>query len=156
MGAITWKVFYLSCSNLLCMLLISSSWTSLIMARKKIKMADLDFMSKIYPCGRNNFKFNIGGGLLSSVLLFFNSAAFYFDWNLWKKHTVWFIQFRTSSSTRFELSLIMLIYNLKIFVVKVRVKQCYQRDIPSCSHWWLQLWCKKIFWYIFTSLCFTW
>ena len=39
-GAITSKVFHVSSSNLLCMLLISSFWTSSIMAEKKFKMAD--------------------------------------------------------------------------------------------------------------------
>ena len=33
-GAITWKIFHIFSSNLLCMLLISSSWTSSIMAEK--------------------------------------------------------------------------------------------------------------------------
>ena len=41
---------------------------------KKIKMADLlrffSFYVNNLTCGRNNFKFNNGGGLLSSVLLF--------------------------------------------------------------------------------------
>ena len=59
---ITWKVFHLSCSNLLCMLLISSSRTNSITA--------LHFTSIIWPCGRNNFKFNSGGRVMSSVLLF--------------------------------------------------------------------------------------
>ena len=43
------------------------------MAEKKIQNAQFIaiFMSIIWPCGRNNdFKFNNGGGLLSSVLLF--------------------------------------------------------------------------------------
>ena len=64
---------------LLCMLLISSSWTSSIMAMKKIKMASLVRFVPFYfnnltlwtRCGRNNnFKFNNGGRLLSNVLLF--------------------------------------------------------------------------------------
>ena len=38
---LSWKVFHVSSSNLLCMLLISSSRTSSIMAEKEIKMADL-------------------------------------------------------------------------------------------------------------------
>ena len=40
-GAISLKVFHISSSNWLCMLLISSAWTSSIMAEKKKKMADL-------------------------------------------------------------------------------------------------------------------
>ena len=54
MGAITWKVFHISSSNLLCMLLISSSWTSSIMAKKNSKWliyCDFShFTSIIWPC----------------------------------------------------------------------------------------------------------
>ena len=58
-------VFHVSSSNLLCMLLITSSRTSSIMAGKKIKMADLLSFFAFYVN-----KFNNGGGLLLSVLLF--------------------------------------------------------------------------------------
>ena len=53
---------------------MACSRTSSIMAEEKIKMVDLllflHFTSIILPCGRNNFKFNDSGGLLSSVLFF--------------------------------------------------------------------------------------
>ena len=59
-GAITWKVFHVSFSNLLCMLLMTSSRTSLIMAEKKKKWpiyCDFShFTSIIWPCGRDNLK----------------------------------------------------------------------------------------------------
>ena len=57
-------------SNLLCMLLMTSSRTSWGMAGKKIKMSDLlrFFTSINWP--RWRVKFTNGGGLLSSVLLF--------------------------------------------------------------------------------------
>ena len=51
--------FHLSCSNVFCMLLVTSSRTSSIMA-EKIEMPDLlhfpHFTSIILPCGCNNFK----------------------------------------------------------------------------------------------------
>ena len=44
------------------------------MAEKKIRMANLlwilTFMLIIWPCGCDNLKFNNGGGLLSSAVLF--------------------------------------------------------------------------------------
>ena len=73
--AITWRfLMYRSCQNLLCMLLISSSRISSIMAEKNSKWPIYcDFghcMWIIRHCGHDNFKFNNGGGLLSSALLF--------------------------------------------------------------------------------------
>ena len=60
MGAITWKVFHVSFSNLLFMLLMTSSRTSSIMAGKKKKLPiywDFShFTSIIWPCGRDNLK----------------------------------------------------------------------------------------------------
>ena len=47
-GAITWKVFHVSSSNLLCRLLISSSWKSSEKAEKQSKMADLLRFSAFY------------------------------------------------------------------------------------------------------------
>ena len=58
-GAISWKVSYISSSNWLCMLLISSSWTSSIMAEKKKWPIYCDFShftSIIWSCGRENLK----------------------------------------------------------------------------------------------------
>ena len=59
-AAITWKVFHVYFPNVLCMLLMTSSRTSSIMAEKKIKMADYcvfsHFTSIILPCGRDNLK----------------------------------------------------------------------------------------------------
>ena len=56
----TWKVFHVSFPNLFCMLLMTTSRTSSIMAEKKFKMADLldfsPFTSIIWPCGRDNLK----------------------------------------------------------------------------------------------------
>ena len=59
MGAKTWKVFHISSSNWFCILLISSSWTSSIMAEKKKWPIYCDFShftSIIWPCGRDNLK----------------------------------------------------------------------------------------------------
>ena len=59
MGAITWKVFHISFSNLLCMLLMTSSRTSTIMAGKKKWPIYCDFShftSIIWPCRRDNLK----------------------------------------------------------------------------------------------------
>ena len=59
-GVMTWKVFNVSCSNLLYMLLINSSRASLIMAEKKFKMADLLWFFAFYcnnlTCVRDNLK----------------------------------------------------------------------------------------------------
>ena len=57
---ITWKGFHISFSNLLCMLLMTSSRTSSIMAEKKKKWpiyCDFShFTSIIWPCGRDKLK----------------------------------------------------------------------------------------------------
>ena len=68
------------------MLLISSSQTSSIMAEKISKCpiyCDFSHFTSIScPCGRNkNFKFNNGGGLLLSVLLFYFQTKFHLDGN---------------------------------------------------------------------------
>ena len=64
-GAITWKVIYISFPIFLCMLLMTSSRTSSMMA------------DKIWRCRRDNFKFNNGGGLMSSVLLLLYRSLFF-------------------------------------------------------------------------------
>ena len=58
-GAITWKVFHISFLNLLCMLLMTSSRTSSIMAEKKKWPIYCDFShftSLIWPCERDKLK----------------------------------------------------------------------------------------------------
>ena len=59
-GAITWKVFHVTSSNLLCMLLISRSRTTSIMAERNSKWPIncnfMHFTSIIWPCGRDIWK----------------------------------------------------------------------------------------------------
>ena len=75
-GAVTWKGLYVASSNLLCMLLISSSWTSSIMAEKKstwpIYCNFSHFTSIIWHCGRDNLKsffYVLSSNLLCMLLI---------------------------------------------------------------------------------------
>ena len=88
-GEITWKVFHVSSLNLLCMLLVTSSRTSSIMADKKFKWpiyCDFShFTSIIWPCGRNNM--NIFACILPKFVVHVTNDQFSnkLD-NVWKKN----------------------------------------------------------------------